>query len=120
MVLIFLTIIIILSCVQSHKIFLNLSNDLNISIILIIISHIFHVLLFSYLYFLEIDNMIGVDNITYLDLIYYSISTYTTLGIGDIYFIGNARLVSGVQAIVGLIMIAWSASHIYLKIKKEI
>ena len=64
--------------------------------------------------------MISVDNINYLDLIYYSISTYTTLGIGDIYFIGNARLVSGVQAIVGLIMIAWSASHIYLKIKKEI
>lgn len=50
----------------------------------------------------------------------YSISTYTTLGIGDIYFTGDARIISGIQAIIGLIMIAWSASHIYLKIKKEI
>tara|TARA_B100001063_G_C16323032_1_gene338404 strand:+ start:253 stop:447 length:195 start_codon:yes stop_codon:yes gene_type:complete len=63
--------------------------------------------------------MIGINNKTYFDLIYYSVSTYTTLGVGDIYFVGSARLVSGVQAIVGLIMIAWSASHIYLKIKKE-
>ena len=120
MVLILLTVLIILLCVQTHKIFLKLSNELNISIILIIISHFLHVLLFTLLYYLEIDNMMGMHDNAYIDLIYYSISTYTTLGIGDIYFTGDARIISGIQAIIGLIMIAWSASHIYLKIKKEI
>lgn len=63
--------------------------------------------------------MQGSHNNSYIDLIYYSISTYTTLGVGDIYFYGNARIISGIQAIFGLIMIAWSASHIYLKIENN-
>lgn len=114
-----LTVFIVLICVRSHDFFLKLSSNLSFSIILVLLSHLFHVLLFSFIYFIEIDNMQGSHDNSFVDLIYYSISTYTTLGIGDIHFNGSARIVSGIQAIFGLIMIAWSASHIYLKIEKE-
>ena len=57
-------------------------------------------------------------NKQFTDIFYYSISAYTILGVGDICFTGAARITSGIEALVGLIMIACSASHIYLKIKK--
>ncbi len=114
-----LTVFIVLICVRLHDFFLKLSSNLSFSIILVLFSHLFHVLLFSFIYFIEIDNMQGSHDNAFADLIYYSISTYTTLGIGDIHFNGSARIVSGIQAIFGLIMIAWSASNIYLKIEKE-
>ncbi len=80
------------------SLFLKLSSNLSFSIILVLFSHLFHVLLFSFIYFIEIDNMQGSHDNSYIDLIYYSISTYTTLGIGDIHFYGSARIVSGIQA----------------------
>ena len=119
MFVILLTLLIVLACIYVHKVFLELSNDLYFSIILLMISHLIHVLLFSWVYFICIDNMMGNHNKQYLDLFYYSISTYTTLGVGDVYFTGVARITSGIQSLIGLIMIAWSASHIYLKIQKE-
>jgi len=116
---ILLTFLIVLGCIYTHKTFINLSNDLYFSVLLLMISHLIHVLLFSSIYFICIDNMMGNHNKQFADIFYYSISTYTTLGVGDIYFIGVARIISGIESLVGLIMIAWSASHIYLKIKKE-
>ena len=119
MLIILLTFLIVLGCIYIHKTFINLSNDLYFSVLLLIISHLIHVLLFSSIYFICIDNMMGHHNKQFTDIFYYSISAYTTLGVGDIYFTGVARITSGIEALVGLIMIAWSASHIYLKIKKE-
>ena len=112
-----LTFLIVLGCIYIHKTLINISNDLYFSVLLLIISHLIHVLLFSSIYFIYIDNMMGHHNKQYIDIFYYSISTYTTLGVGDIYFTGVARITSGIESLIGLIMIAWSASHIYLKIK---
>jgi hypothetical protein len=50
--------------------------------------------------------------------IYFSIASYTTLGIGDIVPHGTLRLVSGVEALNGLILIAWSASFTYLVMER--
>ena len=41
---------------------------------------------------------------------YYSISCYTTLGIGDVYVSGYARIVTGMEALIGLVLIAWTAT----------
>ena len=48
------------------------------------------------------------------DHFYFSIASYTTLGIGDILPHGNIRIVAGLEALNGLVLVAWSASFTYL------
>lgn len=53
-----------------------------------------------------------------LAFLYYSTSTYTSLGMGDVFPMGVMRLVSGVEALIGLLLIGWSASFTYLSMEK--
>lgn len=52
------------------------------------------------------------------DHFYFSIASYTTLGIGDILPRGNIRIVAGIEALHGLVLVAWSASFTYLVMEK--
>ena len=54
----------------------------------------------------------------FLQLIYFSSVTYTSLGFGDIVPLGGLRLVSGIEGLNGLLMIGWSASFTYLCMEK--
>lgn len=49
-----------------------------------------------------------------LDYLYFSIVSYTSLGLGDIYPGGHLRFLTGIEALNGLLLIAWSGSFIYL------
>lgn len=53
-----------------------------------------------------------------LDFLYFSVVVYTSLGFGDILPIGHVRLLAGVEALAGLLMIGWSASFTYLAMEK--
>lgn len=53
-----------------------------------------------------------------LDCVYFSISAYSSLGIGDIEPTGLLRLVTGVEALTGLLLITWSASFMFLEMQK--
>ena len=48
------------------------------------------------------------------DIVYFSATTFTSLGFGDIYPLGQTRIVAAVEGLNGLLLIAWSASYIYL------
>ena len=48
-----------------------------------------------------------------LDYLYFSAVMYTSLGIGDIVPIGHLRFLAGVEALNGLLLIAWSASFLF-------
>jgi hypothetical protein len=52
------------------------------------------------------------------DFLYFSTATYTSLGYGDIYPVGGLRLLAGIETVVGLMMIGWSASFTYLAMEK--
>ncbi|WAT18924.1 potassium channel family protein [Aurantiacibacter sp. MUD11] len=54
----------------------------------------------------------------FLTYFYFSISNYTTLGVGDIVPEGPARIMAGIEALMGLVLIAWSASFSYLMMEK--
>lgn len=54
----------------------------------------------------------------FVDHFYFSISSYTTLGIGDIVAQGPIRLLVGVEALIGLVLVAWSASFAYLAMER--
>ena len=52
----------------------------------------------------------GTDKYGFLDLFYYSFNCYTTLGMGYVFATGLIRITAVIESLIGLIMIAWSAS----------
>jgi hypothetical protein len=56
----------------------------------------------------------GVFKGDFSDYVYFSAASYTSLGVGDIWPLGPVRIISGTEALTGLIMIAWTASFTYL------
>ncbi len=86
-------------------------------------AHTIEVWLFAIAYFLFVDvfalgNFGGTHRGDVIDYVYFSVVTYTSLGFGDVYPVDNVRLISGVEALVGLLMIGWSASFTYLAMEK--
>lgn len=65
-----------------------------------------------------VGTLMGDHKITLLDCIYFSAETYTSLGFGDIRPHGDLRLLVGVEALNGLLLIAWSASYTYLSMER--
>ena len=88
-----------------------------------LISHLTQIGLFAAAYFLLRDNFGlggfgGVFKDTFSSFLYFSSETYTTLGLGDIYPTGSLRLVTGIEALTGLLMISWTASFTYLEMRR--
>jgi len=52
----------------------------------------------------------GKHNGSLMDSIYFSYTSYTTLGLGDILPVGYMRQIVGLESLVGLLLIAWTAS----------
>jgi hypothetical protein len=86
-------------------------------------AHTLEVWVYAIAYYLLADHLgIGtfggyLEN-QFTDYLYFSTATYTSLGYGDIYPQGGLRLVAGVEALTGLLMIAWSASFTYLQMER--
>lgn len=55
---------------------------------------------------------------TLLDCVYFSFTTYTTLGTGDIVPHGDLRYLTGLESLTGLVLITWSASFLYLEMTR--
>jgi hypothetical protein len=53
-----------------------------------------------------------------LDAAYFSFTTYSTLGFGDIEPIGLLRYTAGMEALTGLVLITWSASFLYVEMQR--
>ena len=50
--------------------------------------------------------------------LYFSAETYTSLGYGDVVPTGDLRLVAGVEALNGLLLIGWSASYTFIAMER--
>ncbi|MBD2843424.1 potassium channel family protein [Erythrobacter rubeus] len=88
-----------------------------------VISHVLHVALYACTYILledvfEVGAIAGPKAGKFDDAFYFSITSYTTLGIGDLYPTGQIRLLSGVEALNGLVMVTWTASMTYLHMER--
>jgi len=62
---------------------------------------------------------IGLGPTGFDTALYFSAETYTSLGLGDVTPVGPMRLLAGVEALNGLLLIAWSASFIYLEMERH-
>ncbi|PQO23713.1 ion transporter [Rhodobacteraceae bacterium WD3A24] len=54
-----------------------------------------------------------------LDYFYFSASSFTTVGYGDIHPEGPLRIVAGLESLNGFILITWSASFTYLMMRRS-
>ena len=63
--------------------------------------------------FFQIGGFEGAAMAYPLDYLYFSAVIYTSLGIGDIVPVGHLRFLVGVEALNGLLLIAWSASFLF-------
>lgn len=55
---------------------------------------------------------------TLLDCVYFSFTSYTTLGTGDIEPYGDLRFLTGLESLTGLVLITWTASFLYLEMTR--
>ncbi len=66
----------------------------------------------------EMGALIGTDNGSLIDCLYFSLSNYTSLGMGDIQPQGMIRFVTGFEALTGLVLITWTASFLFLEMQR--
>ena len=52
--------------------------------------------------------------VSLINCLYFSAETYSSLGFGDLAPVGPIRLLAGVEALNGLLLIGWSASFLYI------
>lgn len=89
----------------------------------IFVAHALSILIYALIYwglvhyggFSELSGNIQEHFPTYL---YFSITTYSSLGIGDVYPSDALRFLTGIEAINGLILITWSAAFTYFSVEK--
>jgi len=87
------------------------------------ISHLSQIMFFAVAYYLLRDKF-GLGGFggqfrdAFSSFLYFSSETYTTLGLGDIYPTGSLRLVTGIEALTGLLMLSWTASFTYLEMRR--
>jgi hypothetical protein len=55
---------------------------------------------------------------SFVERLYFSATTYTSLGIGDITPSSDLRMLAGAEVLNGLVMIGWTVSFTYLTMEK--
>jgi hypothetical protein len=68
--------------------------------------------------YLGAGDLAGSAGFSLINCLYFSAETYTTLGFGDLVPVGPVRLVAGVEALNGLLLIGWSASYAYIAMER--
>lgn len=54
-----------------------------------------------------------------MDSVYFSFSSFSTVGYGDIEPLGDLRYLAGIEALTGLLLIAWSSSFLFVLMERN-
>ena len=86
-------------------------------------AHTVEIWLFGLFYFLmnravNWGHLQGNFDGSLMDCVYFSFTTYTTLGFGDIVPMGDMRYLVGLESLTGLVLITWTASFLYLEMTR--
>jgi hypothetical protein len=94
-----------------------------IVIAVVLAAHLAEAALYAIAYYsiqtqFRMGSLVGHLEGDFLDFLYFSLATYTTLGIGDVHPSGAMRIVAGFESLNGFVLIGWSASFTYLTMEK--
>lgn len=87
------------------------------------VGHTLCVWLFGIIYYVlqhyfNFGTLTGEIEYHLLDYVYFSAVSYSSLGLGDVTPTGGLRLLVGVEAILGLILIGWTITFTFLVTEK--
>ena len=88
-----------------------------------LIAHSIEIWIFALAYYL-LPKIEGWGSITgefdgsFLDSVYFSYTTFTTLGVGDVQPHGLIRHLVGIESLTGLLLITWTASFLYFEMQR--
>ncbi|WP_439887712.1 potassium channel family protein [Pseudomonas sp. MBLB4123] len=88
-----------------------------------LVAHAVEVWLFAFVYFFTHraegwGRLAGSFDGSLLDCVYFSFTTFTTLGFGDIQPYGELRYLTGIEALTGLVLITWTASFLFVEMQR--
>jgi len=125
---------IVIACVLLHTEVLQLLKTITqdrmparsgiaFSVLGLVILHVIEIWFFAFGYYFLLDNsalgtLMTTTESSLADFVYYSATVYTTLGFGDIVPTGPIRFLTGVEAVMGLTLITWSASFMFLEMQR--
>ena len=79
---------------------------------------LYAVVMYALLHGFDVGTL-GLDGTpTFSSILYFSAETYTSLGYGDVVPHGTIRLLAGVEALNGLLLIGWSASFMFVAMER--
>lgn len=86
-------------------------------------AHFAEILLYGVAYWLlasqlDIGSMGQPGPLPFSRCLYFSAETYTTLGYGDVLPHGDLRLLAGLEALNGMLLMGWTASYTYLSMER--
>jgi len=86
-------------------------------------AHAAEIILYALAFFLlvrymNVGSLGGGHSAAFTLCLYFSAETYTSLGYGDILPVGDLRLLAGMEALNGLLLIGWTASYTYIAMEK--
>ena len=86
-------------------------------------THMVEVMLYADAFF-TLENIIDVGTLdgrhggSFVDYLNYSTVMYTSLGLGDVFPSERRRVISGIEALNGLVLIGWSTSFTFLAMRR--
>jgi Ion channel len=85
-------------------------------------AHLLEVVLYGGAFYtlehvVTVGDLAGRHGDSFMDYLYYSMVMYTSLGLGDVFPTGHLRVLSGIEALNGLMMIGWSTSFTFLAMR---
>ena len=86
------------------------------TVIVLLVLHTLQIVLWAYAY-LTIVPAGELDSLE--EAVYFSFVTFTTLGYGDITLSQGWRLLSGIQALNGIMLVGWSTAMLFAVVQKS-
>ncbi len=88
-----------------------------------LLAHIIEIWLFAFAYYFKVRSgnfgaLEGNFDNSLMDCSYFSFTSYTSLGVGDIEPTGDIRFLAGLEALTGLVLIGWTSSFMFLEMQK--
>jgi hypothetical protein len=104
---------------------LHIEQRLKLVVVIIgaFVAHFAEIMLYGVAFFLlanymHVGHMGDAGPLPFTRCLYFSAETYTTLGYGDVLPHGDLRLLAGLEALNGMLLMGWTASFTYLSMER--
>ncbi len=93
------------------------------AIVFILMLHLTEICIFSagmYVahHVFHLGDFMGAREFALIDYFHFSAETFTTVGYGDLYPVGPLRILSSLESLTGVLLVAWSGAFSYFTVQR--